>query len=110
MSLPEEVVEQMILDKNLTAARITPALIDSKIVGAQYYVFPRTTFTVCALTLSNGFIVSGESACASPENFDAEIGRQIAFKNAREKIWALEGYLLKERIARHPSATATVPA
>ena len=42
--------------------------------------------------------MSGESACASPENFNEEIGRKIAKENARGKIWALEGYLLKEKL------------
>lgn len=55
--------------------------------------------TFCVLVLRNGFTVTGESACASPENFDPQIGRDIAFKNAREKIWPLEGYLLKQRLS-----------
>lgn len=55
--------------------------------------------TFCVLVLRNGFTVTGESACASPENFDPQIGRDIAFRNAREKIWPLEGYLLKQRLA-----------
>lgn len=54
--------------------------------------------TFCVLVLRNGFTVTGESACASPANFNAEIGRQIAREKAREKIWTLEGYLLKERL------------
>ena len=54
---------------------------------------------MCCLTLQNGFTVTGESACASPENFDAELGRKIARDNARNKIWALEGYLLKQRLS-----------
>jgi hypothetical protein len=62
-------------------------------------VFPNTTLTVCALTLKNGFHVVGESAAASPENFDQEIGRKIARDNARSKIWALEGYLLRSKLA-----------
>jgi hypothetical protein len=62
-------------------------------------VFPGTTLTVCALTLRNGFHVVGESAAASPENFDAEIGKKIARDNARSKIWALEGYLLRSKLA-----------
>lgn len=53
--------------------------------------------TICILELRNGFTVTGESACVSPENFDAEIGMKIARENARSKIWALEGYLLKDR-------------
>ena len=54
---------------------------------------------MCCLTLRNGFTVTGESACASPENFDAELGKKIARSNARDKIWALEGYALRERLA-----------
>lgn len=54
--------------------------------------------TFCVLMLENGFTVTGESACASPENFDPEIGRKIARENAVNKIWPLEGYLLKQRL------------
>lgn len=83
----------------MNAPRLTPALIDEAIVAEQYYVFPGTTMTVCALTLRNGFIVTGESAAASPENFDKDIGRKIAHGNARNKIWAFEGYLLREKLS-----------
>ena len=55
--------------------------------------------TICVLSLENGFTVTGESACASPENFDRIIGQKIAYENAREKIWMLEGYLLKEKLS-----------
>lgn len=55
--------------------------------------------TFCVLVLANGFTVNGESACASPENFDAEIGRKIARANAVTKIWPLMGYALKERLS-----------
>jgi hypothetical protein len=54
--------------------------------------------TICVLVLRNGFAVTGESACASPENFNAEIGRDIARKNAIDKVWMLEGYLLKQNL------------
>ena len=91
-------IEQEIQSKGLNAPRLRPADIDDVIVGENYYVFPNTTFTVCLLTLINGFNVSGESAAASIENFDVEIGRKIAKDNARNKIWALEGYLLKQKI------------
>lgn len=95
----EAQLEQEIVDKGLTAPRLTPELIDSVIAKEQYYVFPDTTLTVCALTLLNGFQVVGEAACASPENFNVEIGRKIARSNAREKIWALEGYLLRQQLS-----------
>lgn len=88
----------MIQEKGLCAPRITPKDIDNTIVSADYYVFPNTQLTVCSITLRNGFNVTGESACASPENFDEEIGRSIAFNNAKEKIWQLEGYLLKQKL------------
>jgi hypothetical protein len=91
----EAAVEQEIVEKGLTAPRITPELIDATIVAEQYHVFPGTTLTVCALTLENGYQVVGESACASPKNFDAVLGRKIARDNARNKIWALEGYRLR---------------
>ena len=54
--------------------------------------------TICILELKNGFTVTGESACASPENFDAELGRKIARANAVNKIWPLMGYALKEKL------------
>ena len=92
-------VEAQIQAKGLTAPRLTPGWIDDVIHGAAYHVFGDTCLTVCCLTLRNGFTVTGESACASPENFDAKLGEEIAYRNARDKIWALEGYLLKERLS-----------
>ncbi len=96
MSKDEAGIEAEIQSKGLNAPRLTPAKIDETIVGEAFYVFPGTTLTVCALTLRNGFIVTGESAAASPANFDEEIGRKISRDNARNKIWALEGYLLRQ--------------
>ena len=96
--MTEAAIEQEIQDKGLEAPRVTPGHIDSVIADEDYHVFDGTMLTVCCLTLRNGFTVTGESACASPENFDAGIGRKIARDNARSKIWALEGYLLKNRL------------
>lgn len=96
----EQAVENEVREKGLTAPRVTPAIVDAAIVGAQYHVFPGTTLTVCCLHLANGFTVTGESACASPENFNAELGEKIAHANARDKIWALEGYALRNRLVQ----------
>lgn len=96
--LNEQKIEQEIQDKGLNAPRLTPEHIDAQITNEQYFVFPGTTVTICLLTLRNGFNVTGESACASPENFNEEIGRKIARDQAREKIWMFEGYLLKEKL------------
>jgi hypothetical protein len=95
-------IEQEIQTKGLTAPRITSLDIEAAIASEQYFVFPSTTLTVCCLTLQNGFQVTGESACASPSNFDEEIGRKIARDNAKQKIWSLEGYRLKSELAKLP--------
>lgn len=92
-------IETEIKEKGLTAPRITPDHIESVIESEQYHVFEGTTVTTCLLTLKNGFNTLGESACASPENFDVEIGRKLARENAKNKIWALEGYLLRQKLS-----------
>lgn len=91
-------IENEIVEKGLTAPRITPEQIDGLIASEAYHIFPGTTVTVCCLGLINGFTTVGESACASPENFDEAIGRKIARANARDKIRALEGYLLRQKL------------
>lgn len=96
--MSEQDIENELQEKELNAPRLTPEHIDKKIVREQYYVFPGTTTTVCCLTLKNGATVVGESACVSKENFNAEIGGKVAYEKAREKIWELEGYLLKEKL------------
>jgi len=91
-------IEKEIQEKGLTAPRVTPERLEEVITSEQYHVFPSSTFTACLLTLANGYTVLGESACASPENFNAELGRKIARDNAKNKIWALEGYLLRQKL------------
>ena len=98
MSQDEKTIEKEIQDKGLNAPRLTPDYIDAQIAGEAYYVFPGTTLTVCALTLRNGYQVIGESASASPSNFDEELGRKIARGKARDKIWSLEGYSLCSKL------------
>lgn len=116
----DDAVEQMIQAKGKTAARVTPADIEANIESEFFFTaFDGTeaassdsagwwvgipcerlaTLTFCVLELQNGFIVTGESACASPENFDAEIGRKVARANAVQKIWPLMGYALKEKLS-----------
>ena len=94
----EQDLEKEIQDKGLNAPRLTPSSIDSAIASKAFHVFGETCLTVCCLTLKNGFTVTGESACASPENYNSEIGQKIAFENARDKVWMLEGYLLKQKL------------
>ncbi len=121
----DQQIKKEIVEKGLTAPRITPQHIQSLIAGEYYFtaadgvqqsmhkqdeltrlVGPHREIeflTFCVLVLKNGFTVTGESACASPENFDAEIGRKIARQNAVNKIWMLEGYLLKQKLLEQNS-------
>lgn len=106
----ERAVEKEIQSKGLNAPRLSPQHIDDQIV-AEYVMRASDAFkdcpgadqlsclTICVLRLRNGFLLVGESAGASPENYDAAIGWKIARDNARSKIWALEGYALRSKLA-----------
>lgn len=125
--MSDQQIEREIQAKGLTAPRVTPAQIEAVIVSEHYFTaadgvngaawlsemdedgdvnafsapipgLPLGLLTFCVLVLRNGFTVTGESACASPENFDAELGRKIARQAAFNKIWPLEGYLLKQML------------
>lgn len=116
----DQTIEQEIQAKGLTAPRITPADIEDNIKECHYFTAldgvdgrfrggPEAQacdgkalglLTFCVLVLRNGFTVTGESACASPENFDAEIGRKIARENAINKVWPLMGYELRSKLAQ----------
>jgi hypothetical protein len=117
--ISDQAIEQEILAKGLTAPRVTPADIEANIASETYFTAEEgaqgalakrrpdlgmenqslALLTFCVLTLRNGFTVTGESACASPENFDSEVGRKIARANAVNKIWPLMGYVLKSKLA-----------
>ncbi len=114
--MTDQTIEQEIQAKGLTAPRITPDDIKANIKSEFFFtaqngvigansainggVEPELTLlTFCVLILRNGFTVTGESACASPENFNAEIGRKIARENAAAKIWPLMGYELRSNLA-----------
>lgn len=86
--------------------RVTVESIEAKIVSEDYLNREGTTLTLCVLTLANGFTVTGESACVDPRNFDPELGRKYAREAAFEKIWPLEGYLLREQMAKREARMA----
>lgn len=113
-------IEKEIQAKGLTAPRVTPVDLEANIASEHYFTAGQGVtgevssrdeqpyqlcydssldlLTFCVLVLKNGFTVTGESACASPENFDAELGRKIARQNAVSKVWPLMGYELKCRL------------
>jgi hypothetical protein len=77
--------------------KVTKEGLERRIVKTDYMVLPNSTVTICNLVLENGYSVRGEAACVDPRNFDMEIGRQLAHRDAFSKLWPLEGYLLAER-------------
>lgn len=81
--------------------RVTEDLICSKIKNIDFTVMPSGKAVVCEITLENGFTVRGESAVVDPANFVLEIGQNIAFTHAVDKIWEVEGYLMQERKYQH---------
>lgn len=77
--------------------KVTKEGIEARIKSVDYFVLPNSTTTICSITLENEYSVRGESACVDPRNFNMDIGRSIAYRNAFDKLWSLEGYLLAER-------------
>ena len=86
--------------ENVAGNSVTRESIDGKIKGITTYRLPDTTITVALIELENGWLQEGFSACADPANFDAAVGKEMAINNAYDKIWPIEGYLLKERLFR----------
>jgi len=78
--------------------KVTLEGIKAKIKGETYLVLPDGKSTLCILDLQNGFTIKGLSACVDAAEFDLNMGRKIAFEDAIRQIWALEGYLLAERM------------
>lgn len=103
-------IEKEIQEKRKTAPRVTPTDLDKEI--AAIYTFSADAaaspspiheslrlLTIAVVVMRNGFTVVGKSACASPENFDAEIGAKIAIADAKMQIWPLMGYALRNQLA-----------
>ncbi len=95
--MTEQEIEQTIQNQELSSPRLTPEDIENAILSDEYFVFD-DGLTVCRITLKNGYAVIGDSACISPQNYDQALCRKIARDRAREKIWPLEGYRMKDRI------------
>lgn len=108
--MDDKTVEQEIQAKGLTAPRITPADIEAAIASEHCFTaaeaakcggtepHPLDLLTICVLVMKNGFTVTGESACASAANFDAELGKKIARTNAIAKVWHLMYYELRSKL------------
>lgn len=86
--------------------KVTEKQLEDLITDTQYYRFPGTNVTVCCLTVENGFNPIGSSACVDDSEFDPEIGCQMARKDAINKLWPLEGYLLAEKMMEEKDGTS----
>jgi hypothetical protein len=93
----KESTEDMIVKCGANAPRVTSQQIESKIKECKFHRLTNV-LTVCILTLENGYTVIGESACASPSNYNQEISERVARDNATNKVFELEGYLLKQKL------------
>jgi len=60
---------------------------------------PLKVLSLCILVLKNGFTIIGKSAPASPENFNAELGRKLAYEDCIRQLWPLMGFALRDKLA-----------
>lgn len=104
--MTDKEIETEIQNKKLTAPRIKPEDLDKEIKKVEYHLFPNSQMTICCLTLKNGFNTIGESACVDPANFDAELGQKIALNKAKNAIWPLLGFNLKQKLYEDMLASA----
>lgn len=108
--MSEAEIENAVKASGATDNRLRPEDIDRVIKTKQFYVFPGSQTTVCCITLQNGFTTIGYSGCIDPANFRPEIGEKVAFENARQQIWSLEGYLKKEKMYQQETSLAGIRA
>lgn len=87
--------------------RVTSEMMEANIKEKHFLQYG--LLTICVLTLQNGFMVTGESACADEENFDQSVGERLAEYNARQAIWKFMGYELKTQLSQLAQAQAAVP-
>ena len=99
--MSKAVTEQELAEKAV-APRVTKDQIDALMDRVTYVIVQQpgdTTSTFVHAYLDGSFfLATGFSACVNKENFNAEIGERLAkgnaAKQAENKLWELEGYLL----------------
>ena len=90
-------VERHLAENAPKITRITPEYLKSEIKDVEYTRLT-DTLTHCAITVHNGFVFTGESACVDASNYDAEIGNKIAYGNAFDSMWKPYGFALKQEM------------
>ena len=76
---------------------VTQEQIDEILLESECKTFHRVFDKQCVvvLLLPNGFTLVGESACVDPNNYDEDIGFNLAMRDIENQLWMLEGYLLQ---------------
>jgi hypothetical protein len=95
--------QKIVDERSQPNRRVTKQQVEDAIHSEYFHVPPGTTLTLCVLTLQNGFVVTGQSACADPANFDADVGRRLARDDAVKMVWMFEGYALRSALAATPA-------
>ncbi len=99
----DRAIEAEIKAKGLTAPRVTPADIEANIIDVETVKHVSVSGQVlrwAVITTKCGYAVTGRpSVAVSPENDDAEIGVSVAISNAKQELWPLMGYALKQSLA-----------
>jgi hypothetical protein len=106
----DQAIEQEIKAKGLIAPRVTLADLEANIADTEIVKHVSKTGQVlrwAVLTTQNGFAVVGKpSVAVSPENDNTEVGEKIAIDNARNELWPLMGYALKQQLHEQQQPTA----
>lgn len=63
----------------------------------QHRVFGKCT--VVMVKLPNGFVIVESTGCVDPANYDETIGERECMAKIEAKVWAMEGYVLANRLA-----------
>jgi hypothetical protein len=98
--------QKIVDDRSQPNRRVTKQQVEDATHSEHFHVPPGSTLTICVLTLQNGFMVTGQSACADPASFDAAVGRRLAREDAMKMVWMFEGYALRSALAAAANSAA----
>lgn len=80
------------MEWKLSQSRINQIVKDS----AEKIWEPFPGITIVAWQLPNGFVISDQSGCIDPKDYDRDIGIEIARKHLEDKVWQLYGFARKQ--------------
>lgn len=54
--------------------------------------------TLCTIIMKNGFMFVGHSTPASPQNYNFDLGKKLAYDQAFKQIWPMMGFELRSKL------------